>query len=63
MFSSNPLAEANGNKEKKKNPEIKSCRGEYLLPSVSTDGSNATYNRQALATVFKILIKNIKSMS
>jgi len=37
MFNSNPLAEANGNMKKK--PEIKSCKGEYLLPSVLTDGT------------------------
>jgi hypothetical protein len=35
----NPLALANGNIKKKKKPEIKSCKGEYLLPSVSTDGT------------------------
>jgi len=39
MFSSNPLAKANGNIKKKTKPEIKSCKGEYLLPSVLTDGT------------------------
>ena len=48
----NPLAEANGNIKKKKKPEIKNCKGEYLLPSVSTDGTEKQITELALATYF-----------
>ena len=45
------LAEVNGNIEKKKT-EIESCNGEYLLPSVLTDGSEKQIKRLALAKYF-----------